>query len=699
MKAFKYGLTFTFLMLFAAFGAQTVSIYKSLVNRVHINNPFEKVSIDLNAFKIEAPVVIVSAPETKKKAVLVKKPVAKRRLAKRLPQIKNNKRFVVPNETVALTTTQTSEIQFYELKNSSNGEINNSQLIHHYGVTASMPEVISMSQIFESFTKTNGRTLVAELERLEQESRKRLVASATEKTLPSSDSVKVEQSANEKKFREIKINSDLEVSTQPEQKIEYSDEELAKSQMETWKSFGKEDRGATDEQISKSVLSAIHRAQKDSTSVASAATTKRKLDSSTARNNLSNTQKRRPNMKQLVDAAKSMNSVLVNTQPVLTTQKSKVTLRGVEANFGIGFTDDVRNFEFAPVYDRNESYNSMGGEIVIEEVLSGHSGVIRGNLNKSGYVPMVMDLAIDQRDTNKELAIPFVDMTSYNEFLDKNKLKGLGGHLLVELSNSVIDVDLEVAAEAKLYFDDNFKLVDFNSDYRFVLFVGVRPGNIVMSYLLDDDSRAEKVANIPYGTIYYDLNEIQSSKARRLSLLEKGPFGSTAKPLAINENELVFFNTNRRGKELVPGIYSINTPSIPKGFRNYFELQHIKESIFVGTSDKDKIEVPSPDMIAEILGLYRLNSLERVCMVQLNLTKKPLNVKFAGETDRGGMNIDELFIENNGSVASEASELTQKVIFLGEGQGVINVKVEYLDDTVDYLQTICSENVYLVEQL
>jgi hypothetical protein len=63
------------------------------------------------------------------------------------------------------------------------------------------------------------------------------------------------------------------------------------------------------------------------------------------------------------------------------------------------------------------------------------------------------------------------------------------------------------------------------------------------------------------------------------------------------------------------------------------------------------------------------------------------------------MSLDRFYLEKNGSLSEEETPLSTKLFILGDQQGIINVKVEYQDKTTDYLQTFCSPETYLLEQL
>jgi len=57
------------------------------------------------------------------------------------------------------------------------------------------------------------------------------------------------------------------------------------------------------------------------------------------------------------------------------------------------------------------------------------------------------------------------------------------------------------------------------------------------------------------------------------------------------------------------------------------------------------------------------------------------------------------YLDNDGHWSQEPTELTEQMFIAGDERGSISLRVEYLDGSKDYLQTFCSYDTYLVEQL
>ena len=89
-------------------------------------------------------------------------------------------------------------------------------------------------------------------------------------------------------------------------------------------------------------------------------------------------------------------------------------------------------------------------------------------------------------------------------------------------------------------------------------------------------------------------------------------------------------------------------------------------------------------------------------MVQLNLRNSPIKFSAEGDSTFGPMKLEILYLDKEGEFESNSeslNELTDFVFILGDLQGVINIKADYLNGSSDILRTICSSDDYLIEQL
>ena len=86
----------------------------------------------------------------------------------------------------------------------------------------------------------------------------------------------------------------------------------------------------------------------------------------------------------------------------------------------------------------------------------------------------------------------------------------------------------------------------------------------------------------------------------------------------------------------------------------------------------------------------------------LNLNNSPIKFSAEGDSTFGPMKLETLYLDKEGEFESESenlNELTDFIFILGDLQGVINIKIDYLNGSSDILRTICSSDDYLIEQL
>ena len=143
------------------------------------------------------------------------------------------------------------------------------------------------------------------------------------------------------------------------------------------------------------------------------------------------------------------------------------------------------------------------------------------------------------------------------------------------------------------------------------------------------------------------------------------------------------------------------------GGRRYLELNHQSEPVFVGIRDNNNVTVPSENFMRFILSKVEGSKLGNRCLVQVNLTKKAQKVDVASESIGMSLMTSTQMLDSDGKFYDSLSDKTRKVIIIGEGQGAaeispdakVNIKIQYQDGSVQFLNSYCSPNTYLVEQL
>ena len=103
-----------------------------------------------------------------------------------------------------------------------------------------------------------------------------------------------------------------------------------------------------------------------------------------------------------------------------------------------------------------------------------------------------------------------------------------------------------------------------------------------------------------------------------------------------------------------------------------------------------------------VLDSFNLENLDKRCMIQVNLKNAPSEVFIDGDSSLGPIALETRFLDKEGIFESEVenlNELTDQIFILGDHQGTIYIRINYINGQTDTLQTICSADDYLIEQL
>ncbi len=437
--------------------------------------------------------------------------------------------------------------------------------------------------------------------------------------------------------------------------------------------------------ISKNVLAAYEREMGETPKMAMA-------------NNPLNTQaKSRGEYSKVIDQISKKRSAAkkMNTQ---TSGYSKTILTTYEVNIGENTKDTLRSFQFTSASEGNNRLeDNNNGYINIETELASSQGVYRGTILKRDYLRTTMDIALEPGTI--EVAIPSISQESMMKFLDSHQIRGLGGFLLVDRDRGIDSLDLDAEFEAKFDFDENFRITEDETAKRYVLFAGVTAGNSLLKIRTVDNEYSEKIIHIVEDEVLFEALLITSPETMKVTTLERTILSNTATELDIDSDKIRYFNRDIKAEKMASNLHEIKVPIQPLGMRRYLAFSHMEETVYVGIGDNKNVELPSSDFIVNLLEANNMSGMEGKCVIQINLQRELLSVTTNGESARGPMALDKFYLEKNGSLSEEETPLSTKVFILGDHQGIINLKIEYQDKTTDYLQTFCSPETYLLEQL
>lgn len=365
-----------------------------------------------------------------------------------------------------------------------------------------------------------------------------------------------------------------------------------------------------------------------------------------------------------------------------------------EVGFEVRFQDDL-----------GEALQDYGtGAVTINETLAQPRMTRSISLLKRGYAPTNTDLIMDEETTG--VSIPLVEEEKFNELMAPYEVRGVIGAALVELDDSTENAKLDVPVSEVLKLDGDL-LVTEGEDFRYLLFLGVKAGNALLSYEDNQGKTTSRIIHIHEREVTFDANYFENVTSENVKLVEEDLLTKEKTPLVIASSSVKEFATNKTANKINNHTYKTSFGKVLLGSRKYLELSHQSEPLFVGFREQSTLEIPSENFMRFILSKFADSNLGNRCLVQVNLNKEALKVDVAGESVGQGLVTYTQVLDADGKFYDSVGPKSRRVIIMGENQGSpdyamdskINVKVSYQDGTVQYLGTYCSPNTYLVEQL
>ncbi len=376
----------------------------------------------------------------------------------------------------------------------------------------------------------------------------------------------------------------------------------------------------------------------------------------------------------------------------VTIQASGINLKAFEKlnNFRIRFQDDS-----------SEMGDTGSGDVVFKASLSSTTKTTRSMvILKPGFIPTSTDLILS--NDFYDLSVPMIEEETFNNEIHNFEGSGPVGAVLVELDDETELAQLDVPFGKVILLDGDMKITE-REDFRYQLFMGVKAGNALLTYKTQKNSQVQKIIHVHEREVTFDSNFFEDVKSNNVKIFEEDLMARENSPLITGAGEIRIFASQKTATKVSNNIYRLDFDRSHLGGRRYLELNHQGETLFAGFRGTSSITMPSLNLRKYIESYKTAGS----CLVQVNLKKKVLNVDIGSESVESSLMTSVQMLDSDGKFYDSVSEKTRKVIIVGEGQGAnvvsrdgkINVKVEYVDGTSDYLSTFCSPDTYLVEQL
>ena len=404
---------------------------------------------------------------------------------------------------------------------------------------------------------------------------------------------------------------------------------------------------------------------------------------------------------------------VVPEQEIATTSKTKsvessypVSLSILAVGSDLNKTQELQGFEVRFQDDLNETMEDFGaGEVRFESLMAQPKMTRSVAILKRGYVPTSTEIILEEG--NGSVSIPLIADDTFNDIQKSyEKRKGSIGALLVELDDESELAKLDIPFGDVIKLNSDFKRTE-NDDFRYQLFVGVQAGNGLLSYHRAGGEIVSKIVHIHENEMTFDANFFEDVVNEKVRLYEEDLLGRENSPLIISGDQVKVFAAEATSKKVNNHTYKMNFGTSHLGGRRYIELNHQSEPVFVGIRDNNNVTVPSENFMRFILSKVEGKSLGNRCLVQVNLSKKAEKFEVASESVGSSLMTYSQVLDNDGKFYDTLSEKTQKIIVIGESQASeevspdakINIKVQYVDGSIQYLNSYCSPNTYLVEQL
>jgi hypothetical protein len=365
----------------------------------------------------------------------------------------------------------------------------------------------------------------------------------------------------------------------------------------------------------------------------------------------------------------------------------------------------LRSFETKFQDDQRESLDDHGTGVIAFASKNSLPKMTRTmTILKSGHIPTTTDLIMEKG--YGEVKIPLIEESIFNKLHSSYDQRNPMGALLVELDDETELAQLDVKFENVITLDGNLRKTK-SENFRYQLFIGVRAGNALLTYKRRGGDELKKIIHVPEGELVFDANYYEEILNNKIKLYEEDLLAKEPSPLVISGDMVKIFATQKSAKKLNSNTYKLNFAATHLGGRRYIELNHLTEPVFMGMRNNNSLIVPSENFIKFIISNFEDRQLGNKCLVQVNLDREIRKFEVGTESVGASVVAHAQALDSDGKFYDSVTDKTRKLIIMGESMTAdnlssdakINIKIEYTDDSHQYLSSYCSPNTYLVEQL
>jgi hypothetical protein len=229
----------------------------------------------------------------------------------------------------------------------------------------------------------------------------------------------------------------------------------------------------------------------------------------------------------------------------------------------------------------------------------------------------------------------------------------------------------------------------------------------LLTSVRSDGRKSQRIIHVHEEEMTFDANLYGQSGDLVLSLSEEGMLSRTRHDLVISGENVSMTFGGERAQKISPANYKLRAPPLLLGSRHYVTLTHQKEEIFVGVEKSTEVEVPSEDLIREVIRKFGLEGHAAACLIQVNLDRPAKRYEVLAESHGQSHVSYGLVLDKDGQFYESLGESSRRLFIMSENQGgeeaarnaKINIRIEYQDGSKRNFASFCSPNTYLVEQL
>jgi hypothetical protein len=395
----------------------------------------------------------------------------------------------------------------------------------------------------------------------------------------------------------------------------------------------------------------------------------------------------------------ALNSLTKSQNQNIKTVNTHLTLNASSFSLQDGLEGEIKDFDAQCSVEVNDIKSSVNGEIKYEMILDQKKNFKSLVVTSENHIKTNVNLEILENEENVSV-VPLLNALSLEEVLLKKKIEGDGGLLLVKLSPEILGMNLDKKAQMQIALNENLKAIKDESKAAYVLYVGISPGNVMVS-IKTENGLSNYLTNVNANELTFDAQPFSKKEKFKIELYNEELMSRNTNPLNLMNEDLSSFGTGKNSSKLTLNSYEFNDELIKTDSQNYYEIKKGEMDLFFGFKNNSKIIIPSSSYQDEVIKVLGIDDSEKSCIVQLNIkdSKNLSSIRSLAYTSEGVESLSMTALDRDGSFGDDISDTTSKIFFKGSNQGSLKIELKYTDDSEESLQTFCSQGVYLVEQL